>query len=41
MIPGFEENLVGKTLDSFSFNKLPEDYFKQDLVEEYHLYYSS
>ena len=34
MIPGFEENLVGKKSgDSFSFNtNFPEDYFKQDLA---------
>ena len=34
MIPGFEENLVGKKPgDSFSFNtNFPEDYFKQDLA---------
>jgi len=34
MIPGFEENLVGKKSgDSFSFKtNFPEDYFKQDLA---------
>ena len=34
MIPGFEDNLIGKKSgDSFSFiTNFPEDYFKKDLA---------